>query len=69
MKEWLGKIVFILVLLRLLLPSRYEVAYVSELYHHYPWLVGLLIAILLGVFGWWLRTQAELKVKNPVRSE
>ncbi|HKD82647.1 MAG TPA: hypothetical protein VKH81_23355 [Candidatus Angelobacter sp.] len=66
MKEWFGKIAFILVLLLLLLPSHYEIAYVSDLYHRHPWLLGLLVVILLGGFGWWLRSQAEIKVKNAL---
>ena len=69
MKEWLGKIVFILVLLLLLLPSHYEVAYVSDLYHRHPWLLGLLVTILLGGFGWMVRRQTELKTKVPLGSE
>jgi hypothetical protein len=60
MKEWLGKIVFVVVLLLLLLPSHYEVAYASDLYHRHPWFAGLLIAVL-GGFGWWLRRQTEMK--------
>jgi nitrate reductase gamma subunit len=66
MKEWLGKIVFILFLLLLLLPSHYEVAYVSDQYHRHPWLLGLLVAVLLGGFGWWLRRQTEVKTKAPL---
>ena len=64
MKEWLGKIVFVLVLLLLLLPSHYEVGFVSDLYHRHPWLVGLFIATFLGVVGWWLRRQTELGNKS-----
>ena len=66
MKEWLGKIVFVLVLLLLLLPSHYEVGFVSDLYHHHPWLVGLLITTFLGVMGWWLRREAEMKIKTSL---
>ncbi len=66
MKEWLGKILFVLVLLLLLLPSHYEVGFVSDLYHRHPWLVGLLFAALLGGGGWWLRRQTELKIKTSL---
>ncbi len=67
MKQWFAKIIFLTVLLLFLIPGHYEVAYVSSLYHRYPLFVGLLVAALLGGFGWWLRRQTEMKIKDPVR--
>jgi hypothetical protein len=67
MKQWLAKIAFFMVLLLFLIPGRYEIAHVSDMYRHHPWLVVLLIGLLVAGFGWWLRGQAELKIKDPLR--
>ena len=56
-----------MVLLLFLIPGRYEIAHVSDMYRHHPWLVVLLIGLLVAGFGWWLRGQAELKIKDPLR--
>lgn len=65
MKRALMKLGFVAFILIILIPSRIEVAFVTDFYRTHPFLTGLLIVLLIAGIGYWLRSQSEIKLNRP----